>query len=348
MSEIDKLLRTAYQYQASDLYITTGAHPTLRIHGDLVAIEEHPILTRERAEAYLLEVMSAEQKKYFEQNSDIDFAIERKNIARFRVNVFVQRKGIGATFRLIPEKIKTIDELELPEQLKKIAHFKDGLVLTTGPAGSGKSTTLAAILDEVNRTKQYHIVTIEDPIEFIHENKKSIIEQREVGTHTQSFHNALRAGLREDTNAILIGELRDLDSFSLALSAAETGHLILGSVNTRGTENTINRIIGSFPSEQQNQIRMQLSTSLRAVVWQTLVKRKDTEGRVAAVEILFNNKAISNLIRKNQTHQIQSIIETRQKDGMQTMEHAISDLLRRGIVDEKAAMESMPTEMEIS
>ncbi|MBI5755086.1 PilT/PilU family type 4a pilus ATPase [Candidatus Peregrinibacteria bacterium] len=348
MPEINKLLRTAHQYQASDLYVTTGARPILRIHGGLIAIEEHPILTREKTEAYLLEIMSSDQKKYFEQNSDIDFAIEIKNIARFRVNIFVQRKGIGATFRLIPEKIKTLDELELPEQLKKIAHFKDGLVLTTGPAGSGKSTTLAAILDEINRTKQYHIVTIEDPIEFIHENKKSIIEQREVGAHTHSFHKALRAGLREDTNVILIGELRDPESFSLALSAAETGHLILGSINTRGTENTINRIIDSFPSEQQNQIRMQLSTSMRAIMWQTLVKRKDTEGRVAAVEILFNNKAISNLIRKSQTHQMQSIIETRQKEGMQTMEHAISELLRRGIIDEKDAMEGMPTEMEIA
>ncbi len=344
MSELKKLFRTAYQYQASDLYITTGAKPILRIHGELVAIEEHPILTKEKAEEYIVQIFTPEQKKQFEKTSDIDFAFEAKNIARFRVNVFVQRKGIGATFRLIPEKVKTLDELNLPDQLKKIVHFKNGLVLFTGPTGSGKSTTLAALINQINKEKGYHILTIEDPIEFIHENKRSVIEQREVGMHTESFHKALRAGLREDTNLIMVGELRDPETFALALTAAETGHLVLGSVHTKGAESTINRIIDVFPEGQQAQIRTQLAESLRAIVWQTLVKRKDLKGRIAAMEILFFNNAISNMIRKDQVHQIQSILQTRVKDGMQTMERHLSLLVKNNIIDDSEAKNALPDE----
>ncbi|MBI2463987.1 type IV pilus twitching motility protein PilT [Candidatus Peregrinibacteria bacterium] len=348
MSELQKLFRTAYQYQASDLYITSGSKPILRMHGELIAIEEHPVLTRQTAESYILEVMNPDQRKRFEQTSDIDFSYDVPHVARFRVNIFVQRKGIGATFRLIPETIKSIDELGLPNHLKKLIHYKNGLILTTGPAGSGKSTTLAALLDEINRQKSCHILTIEDPIEFIHENKKSIIEQREVGTHTQSFHRALKAGFREDTNVILIGELRDPENFSLALTAAETGHLVLSSIHTSGAAGAVNRIIDSFPAEQQGQIRFQLSESLRAVIWQTLVKKKDETGRIAATEIMLNNKAISNLIRKGHTHQIHSIIETRAKEGMQSMRQSLESLVEKGLISQKTAEENMPAEMEMT
>lgn len=348
MLKLEKLLRTAYQYQASDVYITTGSKPILRIHGDLVNIEEHAVLTKSMAEGYILEIMTESQRKCFEKNLDIDFSFEAPKVTRFRVNIFVQRKGIGATFRLIPERVKTIDELDLPSQIKKIAQFKNGLVLITGPAGSGKSSTLAAILDEINSQKNYHIVTIEDPIEFTHENKKSIIEQREVGTHTQSFQQALRASLREDSNVVLIGELRDYESFSLALTAAETGHLILSTVHTSGVENAINRIIDSFPSDQQNQIRAQLSESLKAVMWQNLVKRKNKPGRIAAMEIMFQNKAISNLIRKGHIHQIPSIVETRLKDGMHSMEQSLKQLAAEGHITEEEAIQNTPDEIELS
>lgn len=348
MSDLQKLFRTAYQYQASDLYITSGSKPILRLYGELVNIEEHPVLNKQTAESYILEIMNADQRKRFEQTSDIDFSYEIPNLAHFRVNVFVQRKGIGATFRLIPETIQSIDQLGLPNQLKKLIHYKNGLILTTGPAGSGKSTTLAALLDEINTQKSCHILTIEDPIEFIHENKKSIIEQREVGTHTQSFHRALKAGFREDTNVILIGELRDPESFSLALTAAETGHLILSSIHTNGAANAVNRIIDSFPAEQQEQIRAQLSESLRAVIWQTLVKRKDEKGRIAATEIMLSNKAISNLIRKGHAHQIHSVIETRAKEGMQSMRQSLNDLVEKGVISQKTAEEHMPSEIEMT
>ena len=346
MVKVDKFFRTVVQYNASDLYLTVGSKPVLRINGDLVKIDEHPVLTRKLAEEYLLEILSPEQKKRFEEHSDLDFSFDA-GIARFRVNIFVQRQGLGAVFRFIPEKVKSLADLDLPTALNKIIDFKGGLVLAAGPAGCGKSSTLAAILDEINQKHAYHIVTIEDPIEFLHQNQKSVIEQREVGTHTQSFHRALKAALREDSNVILIGEMRDPESFALALTAAETGHLVLGTIHTSGAAKSINRIIDAFPSEQQPQIRTQLAESLRAVVWQNLVKRKGNTGRIAVCEILFNNKAIANLIRKDQVHQINNVIETGGRTGMQTMRKHLQELAAQEIITEDTAQENIPPEEEV-
>ncbi len=278
---------------------------------------------------------------------DIDFSISFDNIARFRVNAFMQRKGIGVVFRLITEKIRTIDELGLPSQIKHIADLQHGLVLVTGPTGCGKSTTLAAIINEINSKYQYHIITIEDPIEYTHENKKSYIEQREVGTHTLSFQNALRASLREDTDIILVGELRDLESISLALTAAETGHLVLATVHTSGAAKSLDRIIDVFPAAQQNQIRTQISETLKAVIWQELIKKADNQGRVASTEILFNNSAIANLIRKGQTFQINSVIETSLKEGMHLMKRSLVSLVKEGIITQETASFYMPKDFEM-
>lgn len=347
MARVDKLFRTAVQYNASDLYLTTGCKPVVRINGDLIIVDEHPVLTKKAAEEYLLEIMTEDQQKKFAQYSDLDFGLEVEGIARFRVNVFVQHKGIGAVFRLIPENVKSLDELGLPEQLKKLATYPSGLVLVCGPTGSGKSTTLAAILNEINIQRADHVITIEDPIEFIHTNKKSLIEQREVGSHAQSFQRALRASLREDTDVVLVGEMRDLETIALAITAAETGHLVLATLHTSGAAKSIDRIIDVFPHEQQNQIRIQLAESLKAVIWQTLIKTKDGKGRVGALEMLFSNPAVSNLIRKGNTHQINSVIETRRKEGMQTMKRALEDLVVNDIITEEAALEVLPPEEEV-
>jgi twitching motility protein PilT len=345
--KIDKILRTALQYKSSDIYITTGSKPILRINGDLVKIDSHEILTKKVAEDYLLEIMNEEQKARFQKTLDIDFAIDIENIARFRVNMFVQRKGIGAIFRVIPSTVYSMDELNVPQQLKQIPQMQSGLVIITGPTSSGKSTTLASIVNEINANHSKHILTIEDPIEFIHENKKSAIDQREVGTHTLSFQKALKASLREDPDVILIGEMRDLETISLALTAAETGHLVLATLHTSGAAKSIDRIVDAFPHEQQNQIKTQLAEGLRAIVWQTLLKTKDKKGRVAAMEILFNNHAIANMIRKGNTHQIDSVIETSSNEGMQTMKRALTDLLDADLIDKSEAMLYMPKEIEI-
>jgi twitching motility protein PilT len=324
--QIEKILATAVKYNASDIYLTVGIQPTLRIHGDLVPISEHAILSKSMAEEYILDAMTETQKKYFAENFDIDFALELPGIARFRVNVFIQNKGIGAVFRYIPTETKTIDDLNLPSQIKKVAEYKQGIVLVTGPTGQGKSTTLAAIIDEINRNRQCNI-------------KKSIINQREIGTHTKTFKAALRAALRESTDVILIGEMRDHETISLALTAAETGHLVVSTLHTSGASKSVDRIIDSFPSEQQNQVRSQLADSIRAVIWQQLIQTSNGEGRVAALEIMFGNSAIANLIRKNKTYQIPSVIETGMKEGMQTMKHAITTLSNQGFINQKSALE---------
>lgn len=346
MYKLDKLFRTAVQYHASDVYISTGMKPALRINGDIIRVEEHPTLTKKMAEEYLLEIMTPEQKKKFEQNLDIDFSLEIETIARFRVNMFVQRKGISAVFRLIPENVLSLDELGLPNQLKQATTFKNGLVIVTGPTGSGKTTTLAAMLNEINITQKKHIVTIEDPIEFVHKENQSIIQQREVSVHTHSFQKALKGALRESPDVILLGEMRDLETIQQALTAAETGHLVLATLHTNGCANSINRIIDSFPANQQNQIRAQLSESLRAVFWQNLIKTRDGKGRVGAIEVMMVNNAISNLIRKSSTHQINSVIETSTKEGMQTMKKAVTDLYQAGLITEEAALANIPKEFE--
>jgi twitching motility protein PilT len=344
--QLDKIFRTAVQYKASDVYITTGCKPILRINGDLIAIEEHSPLTKKLTEEYLLETMNEEQKNYFIKNLDLDFSLDIPSIARFRVNLFVQRKGMGGVFRLIPENVYSLDELGLPDTLKQITQRKNGLVIVTGPTGSGKSTTLAAMLNEINETSAQHIITIEDPIEFVHENKQSIIEQREVKTHTLTFQRALKSALREDPDVILLGEMRDLETISLAITAAETGHLVFTTLHTNGAAKSVDRIIDAFPFEQQNQIRAQLSESLIAVVWQNLVKTKDGKGRVAPMEIMMNNSGIANMIRKGKTHQITSTIETGFREGMQTMKKAVTDLMEADIITEETAMECLPPEFE--
>lgn len=346
MYKLSKIFRTAAQYQASDIFISTGIKPTLRINGDLVPIKDHPELTKKMAEEYLLEIMSSDQKKRFEQSLDIDFSLEIEDIARFRVNMFVQRKGISAVFRLISETVLSMDQLGLPKELKRIPNLKNGLVIVTGPTGSGKTTTLAAIVDEINTTQKKHIITIEDPIEYVHKNKSSLIQQREVGIHTHSFQKALRASLRENPDVILLGEMRDLETIQQAITAAETGHLVLATLHTSGCANSINRIIDSFPADQQNQIRAQLSESLQAVLWQSLIPTKDKKGRVGAIEIMFVTNAIANMIRKGTTHQINSVIETSTKEGMKTMKKAVSDLYQAGIISEESALHNIPKEFE--
>jgi len=344
--QLDKIFRTAVQYKASDIYITTGSKPVLRINGDLVLIEEHEIFTKKTAEECLLEILTEDQKANFAKNLDLDFSLDLPSIARFRVNIFVQRKGIAAAFRLIPEAVYSLDELGLPETLKRITKEKNGLVIVTGPTGSGKSTTLAAMVNEVNESTASHIITIEDPIEFVHQNKRCIIEQREVKTHTLSFERALKSALREDPDVILIGEMRDLETIALAITAAETGHLVFATLHTSGAAKSIDRMIDAFPFEQQNQIRSQLAESLQAIVWQNLVKTKDGKGRIAPMEILINNSAIANMIRKNKTHQINSAIETGFKEGMQTMKKSVSDLLDADLITEETALACIPEEIE--
>lgn len=344
--KLSKIFRTAVQYNASDIYITTGSKPVLRINGDLVRIEELEPFTKKSAEEYLLEIMTEEQRRHFAKQLDLDFSIDIESIGRFRVNMYVQRKGIGAIFRVIPNKIFAMDELSLPEQLKSIPKFQNGLVIVTGPTSSGKSTTLSALVNEINVNQSKHIITIEDPIEFIHESKKSVIDQREVGTHTLSFQRALKSSLREDPDVILIGEMRDLETISLAITAAETGHLVLATLHTSGAAKSIDRIIDAFPSDQQNQIRTQLAEALKAVVWQNLLKTKDRKGRIGAFEILFGNHAIANMIRKGTTHQIGSVLETSTQEGMQTMKKSLEDLMQADLVDEEEALAYMPREID--
>lgn len=343
---LDKIFRTAAQYKASDVYITSGNKPVLRINGDLIVIEEHPAFTKKMAEDYILEILTAEQKEYFAKNLDMDFSLDIPSIARFRVNIAVQKNGIAAYFRLIPENVFSLDELGLPSTLRSIVQYKNGLVIVTGPTGSGKSTTQAALINEINQNEASHIITVEDPIEFVHQNKKSVIDQREVKSHTLSFERALRASLREDPDVVLIGEMRDLETMKMAITAAETGHLVIATLHTSGAAKSIDRIIDAFPFEQQNQIRAQLSESLRAVVWQNLLKTADGKGRIAALEIMINNNAIANMIRKNKTHQIDSAIETGFKEGMQTMKKALTDLMEADLISEEEALKYMPAEFE--
>ena len=346
MYKLDKIFRTAVQYKASDIYVATGVKPTLRINGDLIRIEEHALLTKKMAEEYLLEIMTPEQKKLFEKTLDLDFSIDIENICRFRVSMFVQRKGISAVFRLIPETVMSMDELGLPAQMKKAIKYHNGLVIVTGPTGSGKTTTMASMVHELNKNSKKHIITIEDPIEYVHKDIQSVIQQREVGTNTHSFGRALKSSLRESPDVVLLGEMRDFETMQQAITAAQTGHLVLTTLHTSGCANSINRIIDAFPSEQQNQIRSQLAESLRAVFWQSLIKTKDEKGRIAAFEIMFVNNAIANMIRKGTTHQVNSVIETSTKEGMQTMKKAVTDLFQANLISEEKALENIPKEFE--
>ncbi|MBI1975803.1 MAG: type IV pilus twitching motility protein PilT [Candidatus Vogelbacteria bacterium] len=341
--KLESIFRKAIEKKASDIYITTGSPPVFRISGDVVMSEEEQVLTDADARSYLLEAMNETQSAEFKQKMDVDFSVELPGVARVRANIFMQRRGIGGVFRLIPSKIPTMQELDLPEVFKRIPELPNGLVLVTGPTGSGKSTTLAALLNDINTNSDSHIITIEDPIEFVYENSKSVIDQREVHTHTESFASALRAALREDPDVILVGEMRDLETVSLAVTAAETGHLVFGTLHTNSAAKTIDRLINVFPGDRQNQARSELSEALKAVICQKLMKRADGKGRVAAYEIMFVNTAISNLIRDSKIHQIDSVIETSAQDGMQTMHRSIKGLLEKGIISPEEAEENSPT-----
>ena len=331
MPRLDQLLLHMVERDASDLFITADCAPFLKIHGNIVPLNGK-ILSHELCEQLLFELLNQEQKDYFLQNKDLDFAYEIRGKARYRGNLFLQRKGISGAFRYIPAKIKTIDELGLPDTVTKLARSNRGLILVTGTTGSGKSTTLAAMIDLRNTERSEHILTLEDPLEFVHENKKSIVHQRQIGDHSKSFAASLRAALREAPDVILVGEMRDLETISLAITAAETGHLVYGTLHTSSAPKTVDRIIDAFPKEQQEQVRTMLGDSLRGVISQTLVKRADGKGRVAAVEIMVSNPAIANLIREGKTFQIPTVMQTGKKEGMMTLDQHLLELMRRKII----------------
>ncbi|MCX7919597.1 MAG: type IV pilus twitching motility protein PilT [bacterium] len=327
--DIATMLTKLKEESGSDLHLSAGVPPMMRVHGKLQLIDEKP-LSKEDLHILLYDILTDDQKAKFEANLEMDFSIELENIARFRVNTFYQRRGEGVVFRIIPTKIKTIAELGLPETLLQFTHLHRGLVLVTGPTGSGKSTTLAALIDAVNEEREDHIITIEDPIEFVHHNKRCMVNQREVGSHTKSFANALRAALREDPDVILVGEMRDLETTAMAISAAETGHLVFATLHTNSAPQTIDRIIDIFPTHQQAQIRAQLSESLAGVVCQTLIPTVDGMGRVCALEIMVGTPAVRALIREGKTHQLPSIIQTSAKFGMQSLDQHLKTLVMQG------------------
>jgi len=327
MAKIDALFRMMKEQGASDLHLSTGNPPIFRLHGEMVRLN-FKSLTHEELREVLFEILDEKQRAYFETAKDLDFAYAVPDLARFRGNIFMQHRGIAGVFRMIPSKILSAEELQLPDGVLRMTNFKKGLVLVTGPTGSGKSTTLAAMIDLINSTRKEHILTLEDPLEFIHENKMSLLNQRQIGEHTESFASALRAALREDPDIILVGEMRDLTTISLAMSAAETGHLVFGTLHTNTAAKTIDRIIDVFPTDQQEQVRAMLSESLKGVVCQQLLKTADGKGRIAALEIMIGTPAIANLVREGKTFQIPSIIQTAKKDGMQLMDQHLLDLLK--------------------
>jgi twitching motility protein PilT len=334
MPRLDDLLRQMKQQNASDLHLTSGSAPFMRVNGDMVKLNYRKA-SPETCRALIFEILTENQKELFAENCDLDLSYPLNGVGRFRVNVFMQRNGISAVFRLIPEVIKTLDELELPEQLTTLIDASEGLILVTGPTGSGKSTTLAALIHSINEKQQAHIITIEDPIEFVHENLRCLISQREVASHTKSFGAALRAALREDPDIILVGEMRDLETISLAITAAETGHLVFATLHTNSAIKTIDRVIDVFPEGQQTQIRVMLSESLRGVVAQALLPRPDHHGRVPVVEVLVNVPAVANLIREGKTHQIASVMQTGRAHGMVTFEGAVHDLIQKNLISKE-------------
>jgi twitching motility protein PilT len=335
---IDHLLEQMVARKASDLHITVGTPPAIRVNGEVVRLDEYAALDAEQTQQLLYRVLSSEQQKQLEIKRQIDFAHSVPGVARFRVNVYFQRESLGGAFRVIPEEIKTLEELGLPATLHALAELPRGLVLVTGPTGSGKSTTLASVIDEVNRTRAEHILTIEDPIEFVHRHKRCIVNQREIGVDATSFGEGLRAALRQDPDVILVGEMRDLETISTALTAAETGHLVLGTLHTQSAPSTIDRIIDVFPPSQQEQVRIMIAGSLQGVVTQALLPTADGQGRAPALEILLPDDAVRNLIRQGKVEQIYSIMQTNTSRGMQTMEQALADLTLRGVITLETAL----------
>ncbi|HOC59193.1 MAG: type IV pilus twitching motility protein PilT [Syntrophaceae bacterium] len=329
MAKIDAFFQLMHDQGASDLHMVTGQQPAIRIRGDMERIK-YDVLTNENLKPLLYEITPEYKIKLFEETGDIDFAYEIPGLARYRANFFQQKYGIAAVFREIPSKILTCQDLGLPPVIPKLASLPRGLILVTGPTGSGKSTTLAAIIDEANRTRKDHIITVEDPIEFVHTSQSCIVNHREVGVHTKSFSTALRGALREDPDIILVGEMRDLETISLAVEAASTGHLVFGTLHTTSAAKTVDRVIEVFPADQQMQIRSTLADGLRAIVAQVLFKRVDIKGRCAALEILIATSAVRNLIRESKTFQIPSMMQTGKKYGMQLLDDGIMDLYNKG------------------
>ncbi len=329
--DISELLAFVVKNKASDLHLSSGLPPMIRVHGDIRRINL-PAMEHKDVRSMVYDIMNDGQRKFYEENLECDFSFAIPNLARFRVNAFVQQRGAAAVMRTIPSKILSLDELKAPKILQEISDQPRGMVLVTGPTGSGKSTTLAGMVNHVNENEFGHILTVEDPIEFVHESKKCVINQREVGPHTLSFSNALRSALREDPDVILVGEMRDLETIRLAMTAAETGHLVFGTLHTSSAAKTIDRIIDVFPAEEKDMVRAMLSESLRAVISQTLLKTKDNSGRIAAHEIMIGTPAIRNLIREAKVAQMYSAIQTGQAHGMQTLDQNLLELVKRNLV----------------
>jgi len=344
---IDDLLEQMVARNASDLHVTTNTAPAIRVRGSIMHLDGYEPLTSEDTQQLLYRILSSERQKQLEIKRQLDFSHSIPGLARFRVNVYFQRESIGAAFRLIPDELKTLEELGIPPSLHQLAERPRGIVLVTGPTGSGKSTTLAALIDEINRNRAEHILTIEDPIEFLHRHKKCIVNQREIGPDATSFAEALKAALRQDPDVILVGEMRDLETISTALTAAETGHLVFGTLHTQSAPSTIDRIIDVFPPEQQEQVRIMIAMSLQGVVTQTLLPTADGSGRVPALEILLPDDAVRNLIRQGKVEQIYSVMQTNTKRGMQTMEQALAHLIEHRVVtfDDGLSRSSRPEQL---
>jgi twitching motility protein PilT len=335
---MDDLLARTVEAHASDLHLVPGAPPAVRVHGELVWLEGADRLMPDDTRALLYRILSTEQQKRLEVDRQLDFSHGVPGLARFRVNVHFQRDSLAAAFRHVPEELRTLEELGLPPSLRELAMRPRGLVLVTGPTGSGKSTTLAAMVDEINRVKPHHILTIEDPIEFVHRHKRCVVTQREIGTDAASFSEALRAGVRQDPDVILLGEMRDLETIGTALTAAETGHLVLATLHTQSAPSTIDRVIDVFPPAQQEQVRMQLANTLQGVVTQALLPTTNRDGRIASLEILLPDDAVRNLIRQGKIEQIYSVMQTSTRRGMQTMEHGLTDLVKKRLVTVEVAL----------
>ena len=331
MAQIDAFFKLMNEQGASDLHLVAGQQPVLRIQGDLERVK-YKVLDNDSLKKMLYEIATEDKVKVFEETGDVDFAYEIPGLARYRANFFQQKYGVGAVFREIPSSIMTCEQLGLPPVVKRLATLPRGLVLVTGPTGSGKSTTLAAIVHEANKNRKEHILTIEDPIEFVHKSEKAVVNHREVGMHTRSFSAALRGALREDPDIILVGEMRDLETISLAIEASSTGHLVFGTLHTSSAAKTVDRIIEVFPMTQQEQVRNTLSDGIRAVLSQTLFRRIDKRGRIVALEIMIANPAVRNLIREGKTFQISSMLQTGKKYGMQTLDDSIMGLLTKKII----------------
>jgi twitching motility protein PilT len=347
-ASIDDLLEQTVALGASDLHLTVGSPPVARVRGHLQPLEGFDPLGPENTQQLVYRILSSEQQKRLEIDRQIDLAYDVPGAARFRVNIFFQRETLGGAFRQIPTEIKSLEELGLPASLHELTTKPRGLVLVTGPTGSGKSTTLAALIDEINRTRSDHILTIEDPVEFVHRHKRCIVNQREIGVDAISFSDGLRAALRQDPDVILVGEMRDLETIGTALTAAETGHLVFGTLHTQSAPSTIDRIIDVFAAEQQEQVRIQLAGALQGVVTQTLLPTADGHGRVAALEVLFPDDAVRNLIRQSKVEQIYSVMQTNTSRGMQTLEQSLAELTLRQVITVETAMgaSSRPDQLE--